>query len=73
MLSVFLLLGVFLRAKVKIFGKTFLPASVIGGFILFILGPNCLGVLKIPKEWLQIYALLPGILIVPIVASVPLG
>ena len=34
-----LLLGTFLRAKVKLFQKLFLPASVIGGFIGLLLGP----------------------------------
>lgn len=72
-LSMFLLLGVYIRAKVPLFQKTFIPASVIGGFILLILGPIGLGWLPIPKEWLKLYALIPGILIVPVVASVPLG
>lgn len=75
-LSAFLLLGVFLRAKVKFFQKTFLPASVIGGFIGLLLGPIVLGnyaIFRIPQEWLKTFALLPGILIVPVVASVPLG
>ena len=35
-LGAFLILGVFLRAKVKIFQKTFIPASVMGGFLLLI-------------------------------------
>lgn len=39
LLGIFLLIGVFLRAKFKIFQKTFIPASVIGGFLLLILGP----------------------------------
>lgn len=73
LLSVFLLLGTFLRAKVKIFQKTFLPASVIGGFLLLIFGPIVLNLLPIPGSWITTYSLLPGILIVPIVASVPLG
>ncbi len=30
LLGIFLLIGVFLRAKFKIFQKTFIPASVIG-------------------------------------------
>ncbi len=33
-LGIFLLIGVFLRAKIKIFQQTFIPASVIGGFLL---------------------------------------
>ena len=36
LLGVFLLLGVFIRAKVKIFQKTFIPAGIIGGFLLLI-------------------------------------
>lgn len=72
-ISLFLLLGVFLRAKIKFFGQTFIPASVIGGFILFILGANGFNLLNIPTEWIEIYSLIPGILIVPIVAAVPLG
>ena len=36
LLGAFLLLGVFLRAKVKILQKAFIPASVIGGFLLLI-------------------------------------
>jgi len=38
-----LLLGFFLRSKVKLFQKLFLPASVIGGFIGLILGGQVLG------------------------------
>ena len=34
LLGGFLLLGVFLRAKIPVFQKTFIPASVIGGFLL---------------------------------------
>ena len=72
-LGAFLILGVFLRAKVKIFQKTFIPASVIGGFLLLVLGPQCFNILPVPAEWFKIYSLLPGVLIVPVVAAVPLG
>ena len=73
LLGAFLLLGVFLRAKVKVLQKTFIPASVIGGFILLLLGPQCFNVLPVPAEWFSVYSLLPGVLIVPVVAAVPLG
>lgn len=73
LLGLFLILGTFLRAKIKFFQTTFIPASVIGGFLLLILGPICFNIIKIPEEWLKIFSLIPGILIVPIVASVPLG
>ena len=62
-----------MRAKVKLFQKAFLPASVIGGFLVLILGPIGLDIVSIPEAWLKIFSLLPGILIVPIVAAVPLG
>ena len=73
LLGVFLLLGVFIRAKVKIFQKTFIPAGIIGGFLLLVLGPQCFDLLPVPKEWFNIYSLLPGVFIVPVVAAVPLG
>lgn len=71
-----LLVGMFLRAKVPFFQKLLLPASVIGGFIGLLLGPNVLGdysVLRFPEEWLSTWSLIPGALIVPIFSSVPLG
>ena len=82
MLSVFLLIGTFLRALVPAFQKTFLPAAVIGGFLALFVGPRVwpggglLGAL-VPEEllanWLTTWGALPGVLIVPVVASVPLG
>lgn len=73
LLGAFLLLGVFIRANVKAFQKTFIPAGVIGGALLLILGPQGADILPVPGEWFKIYSLLPGVLIVPVVASVPLG
>ncbi len=73
LLGGFLVLGVFLRARMTILQKTFIPASVIGGFILLLLGPQCFNLLPVPKGWFSIYSILPGVLIVPVVASVPLG
>lgn len=72
-LALFLLIGFFLRAKVKPFQETFIPASVIGGFLLLILGPIGLGIIPIPEEWIKIWSLIPGILIVPVVTATPLG
>lgn len=73
LLSLFLLIGMFLRAKVKFFQNTFIPASVIGGFLLLILGPQVLNLIPISEVWSKTYASLPGVLIVPVVAAVPLG
>lgn len=72
-LSVFLLLGTLLRAIFPFFQKMFLPASVIGGFIGLFIGPTIWSGSPIPTEWLTTWSALPGILIVPVVASVPLG
>lgn len=74
-LSALLLLGTYLRAVVPFFRKMFLPASVIGGFIGLLAGPIIWrgGGLPIPQEWINTWAALPGLLIIPVVASVPLG
>lgn len=48
LLGAFLLLGALLRAKIKLLQKMFIPASVIGGFLLLILGPQVLNVLPVP-------------------------
>lgn len=76
LLSVLLLAGTFLRAKVKLFQSLYLPASVIGGFIGMIISPEILGRFSnysIYEEWIKTYSLLPGILSVPIFAAIPLG
>ena len=74
-LSVFLLIGMFLRAVVPAFRRLFLPSSVIGGFFGLLVGPIIwkTGGIPFPDEWITTWAALPGILIVPVVASVPLG
>src|SRR5699024_345155 len=76
MLRFLIIIVMILRAKLKFLQKIFLTALVIGGFIGLILGPIVLrnhAILPLPKEWINTYALLPGILIVPVVAAVPLG
>lgn len=75
-LSVLLLIGTFLRAVVPAFRKLFMPASVIGGFVGLLVGPIIWGgntPIQFPAEWIGTWSALPGILIVPVVASVPLG
>lgn len=78
-LSILLLIGTFLRAKVPLFGRLMLPASVIGGFVGLIFGPNVMGELVgislpgITEDFLSVWSVLPGVLIVPIFAAAPLG
>lgn len=76
LLGLFLIIGTILRAKVSLFQRLFLPANVIGGALLLLLGPQCfnlLGFLGVPAQWFSYYNMIPGILIVPVVAAVPLG
>lgn len=41
--SILLAIGYFLRMKVKLFQRLFLPASIIGGLVGLIIGPQILG------------------------------
>lgn len=73
-LSALLLVGVFLRAKIKLFQNLFLPASVIAGFIGLLISPMVLGgASPIPETMMTGFNAYPGILIVPIIAAAPLG
>lgn len=75
-LSGLLLVGTFLRAKVKFFQNLFLPASVIAGFVGLLLGPIILGnnaILPFPQDWIKEFSLLPGIFIIPVITAAPLG
>lgn len=70
--SAFLMLGTFLRAKVPVFQNLYLPASVIGGFIGLILGPNVLNLLPFSEDIMSIASSLPSILITPVFAAIPM-
>lgn len=75
-LGLLLLIGMFLRAKVPLFRKMRIPASVLGGFVGLFLGPELLGnyaLMPFPEDWTLTWSLLPSILIVPIFAAIPLG
>lgn len=75
-LCALLLIGMFLRAKVPLFRKLLVPASVLGGFVGLFLGPQIWGAASfapIQEEWVSTWSLLPGILIVPVFAAIPLG
>jgi len=72
MLSALLLLGTFLRAKVPVFQSLYLPASVIGGFIGLLLGPNCIDILPFSEDFMAIVGSAPSVLIAPVFAAIPM-
>ena len=74
-LGAFLLAGLFLRAKIPFFRRLLVPASVLGGVVGLLLGPQILGrsgIMLYDDEWVNIWSLLPSILMTPIFASLPL-
>ena len=74
-LGVLLLLGTFLRVKIPLLQKLFLPASVIGGFVGLMIGPNIWsngGLALLPESWNSVCSALPGLLNVLIVSAIPL-
>lgn len=74
-LSFLLLLGVLFRSKIKVFQNLFIPSSVIGGFAGLLLNPSIFPIWKniIKIEWYNYLKVIPGILIIPIIVSIPLG
>ncbi len=83
-LSLLLLIGFWIRTKVTILQKLFLPASLIGGTIgLIVLQGYYLFIGSIDgsghdiqqnvQEIVRIFTRIPGVLIVPITAAIPLG
>jgi len=75
-LGLLLLAGKLIRAKVVLFQRLFLPASIIGGFLGLLLGPYGFGKLGwqvVPLETLGTWGALPGILINVVFACLFLG
>ncbi|MBU5628051.1 hypothetical protein KQI82_14150 [Oscillibacter sp. MSJ-2] len=70
-----LLVGTFLRAKVKLFQNFYLPACVIGGFIGLLLSPTVMGnhaILNISAETNAILSNIPSVLFMLIMAAMPM-
>lgn len=67
-ISLLLLIGVFLRANVKIIQKSFMPASIIAGIIGLIFGQSGFNILPF-SDFVGEY---PGVLIAIVFASLPL-
>lgn len=70
--SILLLLGSFLRAKIPLFQKLYLPACVIGGFIGLIVGPNILGIVPFSENTMSIASSLPNVFIIPVLSAIPM-
>ncbi|MBR1893129.1 MAG: sodium:glutamate symporter [Lachnospiraceae bacterium] len=51
LMSVFLLIGFFVRARFKIFRRLFIPASLIGGVLLLIIGQQGFGLVTVPDSY----------------------
>lgn len=69
LLSVFMLIGFFVREKVKPLQKLFLPSSLIGGLILLLVGPQVLGVMAVPDSFKSI----PSVMIDIVMAATVFG
>lgn len=69
LMSALILLGQFLRAKVKVLQELFIPASLIGGILGLILGPNGLGVMPFTSA----FGSYSGVLIALVFAALPLA
>lgn len=68
LIAMLLLVGMFLRARIGLLQRSFMPASIIAGILGLILGPNMLG-------WLPFSAFIgdyPGVLIAIVFAAIPL-
>ena len=70
-LSIFLLVGKFLRVRIKLFQFLFLPSSIIAGFVALACGPFGFGV--VPDWMLEHWSEIPGVLINVVFASLFLG
>lgn len=71
-LSVLLLIGMMLRAKVSWLQKLYIPASVIGGTIGLIIGPEVLGILPVSEEVFSVATDLPAKLFGIVIAGLPM-
>ena len=67
--SMFILLGFFVREFVKPLQKLFLPASLVGGLVMLALGQQGVGLITVPK----VLGSVPGVLIDIVMVSLVFG
>lgn len=68
-LSLFMLIGFFVREIIKPIQKLFLPSSLIGGLILLLLGPQAAGVVNVPDS----FSSMPNVMINIVMAATVFG
>lgn len=68
-MAVFLLIGFFVREKVRFLQRLFIPSSLIGGLIVLALGEQGAGVLTVPES----FSKLPGVLVGVVMAALIFG
>lgn len=73
LMALFMLFGFFIREKVKLFQKLFLPSSLIGGLLLLILGQQGIGFLTVPESFDEIPGALTGIVLASLVFGVSIN
>lgn len=67
-IGILIVLGQLLRAKVPLFQKLFIPASLLAGILAFAFGPNGLGWIPF-SDWLSVYA---AVLVAVIFGAAPI-
>ena len=72
-ISILLMIGAVLRAKIPLFQNLYLPSCVIGGFIGLALGPNALDIIHFSEDTMEVASALPNLLIIPVLAATPMG
>ena len=70
LLGVFLLIGFAVREVVKPIQKLYIPASVIGGALALIAGPQVLGLVEIPESWSSMSGVLINLIMTAMVFGV---
>lgn len=73
LMAVFMLIGFFVREKVKLFQKLFLPSSLIGGLFLLILGQQGMHVVTVPESFSKLPGALTGIVLTSLVFGVTIN
>lgn len=70
LLGVFLLIGFAAREVVKPIQKLYIPASVIGGVLALVAGPQVLGIVEIPDSWSSMSGVLINLIMTAMVFGV---